>query len=492
MGRAAWAKRDCAYKPYCGLWGGLRGACTAWLDKEFGANPEAVTPELLAAAIARNAKAPEEVLQKPLERLVPYLEGKGEILLFLDNAESALNVATEKWLAEIVPALWKARWIVSSRRTPGLPEIARPYALVRLETPHSGAELAKNSCYALFKARMEEKRLTLDTAQSELVARILQQTEGFPLAIELVASRREFKTLEEIAEGLRGSLLEWQRMLEEAGQRRGNEDRHESMEACIHWSVQMLPQGEQEAYTNLHLWAHDFDAAAAQAIGNIPFAYLAGWQTQSLLERLELNGATRYRLLPVFREYARRRAEALQVDVNRVRQKYVDYYVPLAYANQNINEPAQKAMLDREWRNMTTVAEYTEDSYTLQRLTYGLEWFFILSIYGTEGMRLHERARRAAQAAKDVQGEANCIRSLGDIARERSDHESARKLYEQALGLYERIPEPYSIGGTHLRLARIASDAAERALHVRTAREAWRGIDRPDLIAEYLDAEFPE
>ena len=81
-----------------------------------------------------------------------------------------------------------------------------------------------------------------------------------------------------------------------------------------------------------------------------------------------------------------------------------------------------------------------------------------------------------------VLGEANCTRSLGDIAREQGDAAAARGQYEAALALYARIPEPYSIGVTHFRLAELA-DGAERAVHVATAREAWTSIDRPDLVA---------
>ncbi len=85
-------------------------------------------------------------------------------------------------------------------------------------------------------------------------------------------------------------------------------------------------------------------------------------------------------------------------------------------------------------------------------------------------------------------GEANCIGRLGDIARALERSDEAERTYRDALGLYERIPEPYSIGGTHLRIAQITSGAT-RADHVAAARAAWLSIDRPDLVRE-LDAEF--
>jgi tetratricopeptide (TPR) repeat protein len=100
-----------------------------------------------------------------------------------------------------------------------------------------------------------------------------------------------------------------------------------------------------------------------------------------------------------------------------------------------------------------------------------------------------EKARSLYRQKRDILGEANCIKSLGDIALRRSNHDEARTQYETALKLYSRIPDPYSIGGTHRRLARIARNDRERRRHVKSARESWKSIDRTDLIAE-LDEEF--
>ena len=76
-----------------------------------------------------------------------------------------------------------------------------------------------------------------------------------------------------------------------------------------------------------------------------------------------------------------------------------------------------------------------------------------------------------------------------DIAQEEGNRDESEERYLRALTLYEKLPQLHSIGMTHRRLARLASDEGARRDHVSAAREAWRSIGRDDLIAQ-LDAEF--
>ena len=50
----------------------------------------------------------------------------------------------------------------------------------------------------------------------------------------------------------------------------------------------------------------------------------------------------------------------------------------------------------------------------------------------------YEQALPLYQRVGSVLGEASCIKGLGDIALDRSDHDGARARYEQALPLYQR------------------------------------------------------
>jgi tetratricopeptide (TPR) repeat protein len=110
----------------------------------------------------------------------------------------------------------------------------------------------------------------------------------------------------------------------------------------------------------------------------------------------------------------------------------------------------------------------------------------------------HEQAKAHYEEALDlhrrvgsVLGEANCIQGLGDIALKESERDAAQGRFEQALALYERISEPYSIGLSHVRLARITDDRESRTRHLHEARVCFEKINRPDLVTQ-LGKEFGE
>jgi tetratricopeptide (TPR) repeat protein len=103
-----------------------------------------------------------------------------------------------------------------------------------------------------------------------------------------------------------------------------------------------------------------------------------------------------------------------------------------------------------------------------------------------------ERALPLYRQVGGVQGEASCIQNLGDAALRRSDLDGARTQFERALVLFQAIPEPYSIGWTLVRLARLEPVGEARTRRWEAAREAWASISRDDLIESVKDEFEPQ
>jgi hypothetical protein len=78
---------------------------------------------------------------------------------------------------------------------------------------------------------------------------------------------------------------------------------------------------------------------------------------------------------------------------------------------------------------------------------------------------------------------------MGDVALKRGEKSLAGERFSAALGLFERIPDPYSIAWSLARLARLLPAGPEMAALVERARAALASIDRGDLVDE-VNREF--
>jgi tetratricopeptide (TPR) repeat protein len=92
----------------------------------------------------------------------------------------------------------------------------------------------------------------------------------------------------------------------------------------------------------------------------------------------------------------------------------------------------------------------------------------VMRFTGLGSLTAIQQLMSACHVTGDVLGEANCIQSLGDVALVRSDHDTARNAYAQALPLYRQVGDIFgeancvrSLGD--IALARSDHDAARDA-----------------------------
>ena len=151
-----------------------------------------------------------------------------------------------------------------------------------------------------------------------------------PLAIELAAARVTVMNPTELLAGLdrRFTLLS-------GGRRR---QRQRTLEATLDWSYDLLAPEEQRVLRVLGVFVDGFDIDAVASVANIEdqdaLDLIEALVAKSLVERGDLAGDTRFRLLETVKAYAEDRL----VDANEtsVRDRHLDHFHSLATPRERI------------------------------------------------------------------------------------------------------------------------------------------------------------
>jgi predicted ATPase/class 3 adenylate cyclase len=147
--------------------------------------------------------------------------------------------------------------------------------------------------------------------EHDVIAGICGRLDGIPLAIELAAARTRTMTVVEIRDRLDDRF----RLLRGSG--RGGVERHQTLQATVQWSHDLLDDSDRQLFEHLSVFPATFDATAVEAIC-APILGLDEWDVRDALDRLvERNlivaardgQVTRYRLLETFRQFGEQRLD---------------------------------------------------------------------------------------------------------------------------------------------------------------------------------------
>ncbi len=257
-----------------------------------------------------------------LELVIRQLRGRRPLLI-LDNAEhvrvSCMQVVDD--LARACPSL---RILVTSRRQLGLPS-ETVWEVEPLALPPTGETspeaLLDSPAVQLFVDLARRARRTLDlSAQLETVALICRQLEGLPLAIELAATRLRAMSLQDLADRLSIGAAEV------GGSQDHRLPHQQALQATFEWSAQLLSPAERCLLGRLSIFPTAFDLAAAEEICShsglerAEIALLiANLVDQSMIQIIDDDQRTRYRLLNPIREFAENSCRETELSVTRRR-----------------------------------------------------------------------------------------------------------------------------------------------------------------------------
>jgi predicted ATPase/class 3 adenylate cyclase len=289
---------------------------------------------LVPAAVISALRLREVPGRALLDTLLEHLRTR-RTLVVLDNCEHLLADCAQ--LADALLRECPSLTILATSREPlGVPgEITWrvPSMSLPAEPQREPIEaLRLSDAVALFIDRAAQVRpdFAITAANAPAVAQICHDLDGIPLAIELAAARVRMLAPEQIERALgdRFHLL--------TGGARTVMPRHQTLEASIDWSHELLSDGERMLLRRLSVFAGGWTLDAAEAVcpGEGIDRYdvldlLTGLVDKSLVTTDDQGPHTRYRLLGTVRHYATARlADASEVD--DLRDRHLAYHLALA------------------------------------------------------------------------------------------------------------------------------------------------------------------
>lgn len=331
---------------------------------------------LVPQAVATAMRIKESTPQTLLETLLNALHHRN-LLLILDNCEHLFEACAElaQALLSRCPML---RILATSRQRlnlPGerlwrVPSLASPPLEARgTQDKNLVANLMEYSAVQLFVERAVGSggEFPLTTTNLEAVAQICRRLDGVALAIELTAVRMRALSLERIV-----ALLE-DRFDLTVGKGTGILPRHQTLQATLDWSCDLLSEEEQALLRRLSVFAGGWTLEAAEAVCtdeaedsertsgamDIPSSAVLDLLTNLVDASLvvyeeQTDGTGRYRLLEMVRDFANKKqllgGNSSLYDSHA--SYYLDIIVTLGKMIENKNTFACYRIADQELGNI--------------------------------------------------------------------------------------------------------------------------------------------
>ncbi len=419
-------------------------------------------PELVEPTIARSLKIPEHVLASELP--------KRSLLLLLDNFEQVAAAAPR--LAELLA------------EAPGLELLVTSRAVLRLSGEHEFAvpPLEQAEAVELFVQRAQAAKhdFALTESNAEDVGRICSGLDGLPLALELAAARIKLFS----PSAMLGRLEKRLELL--AGGAQDLPARQRTLRTAIDWSHDLLEEPEQKLLAELAVFAGGFTLEAVEAVcgedGGDVLEPLASLVDKSLLRRSE-GDEPRFRMLHTVREYALERLEQ-SGRFEAVHERHAAYYLGLVETAENElagpHETEWFARLEAEHDNLRSALAFLlgRDAPRALRIAVALRRFWQVRGYLGEGRRVTEMALQSAPDVPPVT-RAKALNSLGVLAGEQGDLDSAGWFLEDALAASREADDPWRVAAALNNLGNIAlyREEGERArAYYEEGAALWREL----------------
>jgi predicted ATPase/DNA-binding SARP family transcriptional activator len=505
-------------------------------------DPDLVS-QTLATALGIREQSNRSLTQTLVEALEPC-----QLLLVLDNCEHLIAACAH--LAEtLLQSCPHLQLLATSREPLGIagervfqvPPLSVPgvqplrHSGVQAVPPEAPEHLLQYDAIRLFaeRAAAAQPHFALTAENAAVVAQVCYRLDGIPLALELAAARLKalpVETLGQRLDDLFGLLTNG---------RRTALPRHQTLQALVDWSYDLLTPPEQALLRRLSVFAGGCSLEAAEVVCSdfgfwildfglptrtsecrepltssapIPnpkskiqneevLDLLARLVEKSLVDYEERAGEGRYRLLEMIREYARERLTA-SGEAAALQEEHARFFLAVAEtaAPELAGSDPRRWLerLEREHDNLRAALAWSVESGDLDlglRLGSALEPFWYRRGYLKEGLdhflRLlaHPGAAAPGYPRSGWIARARALSSAGGFAELQRDMEVSRRLHEESLAIGRALGDRAVIASALLHLGGLAMNvwdvAAARPL-VEEGLAIRRELGDPREIASAL------
>lgn len=446
--------------------------------------------DLVPKAVAQAMSIREVPMQPITYTLQNQLRGD-QLLIVLDNCEHLIDACAElaQSILQTSPSL---SILATSREALGVPgEIS--WRVPSLSLPESdgalgAGEVGRSESVRLFVDRVRKVRpgYELTDQDAPVILEICSRLDGIPLAIELAAARARMLGTKQISEGLEDLF----RFL--TGGSRTAVPRHQTLQASVEWSHNLLSEEEKTLFGRLSVFAGGFTLEAAENVCShepIPREVVLDLVSQLVdksLLLMEEGPVPRFRMLQTIRQYARDKLEASGEEA-LARDRHLGFFLAMAERSEphleHGDELALLEKLDAEHDNIRAALDWCDASDQFDkglRLATALRIFWLVRAHISEGRSRLEaglgapgadpavraRALIAASAVADWTGDFPALHAFAEealrISRELGDLRSAGRALS-FLGFRATFLDPSS-----------ASDLLEESVAIaREAKDQW-------------------
>ncbi len=434
-------------------------------------------PSLVASSIA-NTLGAERIGDLPAYEQITTFLGDRRALVVLDNLEHLPDAGA--LIADVLGACPRLTILATSRAVLGVSGehvvVLPPMELPDLDwdSPVDGSIFSESVRLFVERAQAASHAFAITEVNARPIAEVCRRLDGLPLAIELAAARSRMLSPSELLERLDNRLT----IL--VGGPKDQPARLRTMRDTIAWSYGLLEPADQALFRRLSVFVGGFALEAAEAIGasrelNVVSVLnrVGTLVDQSLLQRVETHGVTRFSMLETVREFGLEMLGACSEE-GAARESHAAWCRLLAErAGPELSGPDQHRWVERletELGNIRAALDWLirqDDVAGALGLANAISWFWTIPGRFHEARDLFHRLI-AMPNAEQVPGElASALYTAADLGNWLNNLEEAAAYYERSLALY-RIAGDW--GNVAVTLRGIGSVAIDRGDPVEARR----------------------